>query len=105
MAYAITSFDGRAIPALIPTLGSFLPVVGFKVTISGTTTSEAIKIPNLGIIYGAIVQVIDTNGRVATSDIAVSWSGNTLTLADGSSFNLDAAGHSIYVVAWGKAKV
>ena len=105
MANAVTQWDGKVGKNPLPAIGSFLPVIACKVTISGTTTSEAITVPALTTIRGAHVQVRDTNDKAATSDIAVTWSGNVLTLADGSSFNLDASGHKIYVLVWGEAKL
>jgi hypothetical protein len=104
MAYAITGFNGRAPDRLVEVIGTMVPLVLAKVTISGTTTSEAVVITQLATIRGAIVQVLDSGDRVATSDIDVTWSGNTLTLADGGTFNLDAAGQSIYIAVWGDAR-
>jgi hypothetical protein len=79
-------------------------VVAFKVTISGTTTTESIKIPGLSAIHGAIVQVLDSGNNVVTTDADVTWSGNSLTIADGSTFNLDAASQAIYAIVWGKPR-
>jgi hypothetical protein len=105
MAYTLTGYDGRGVARPLQNIGQFAPLVAFKVTISGTVTSQAIKVPGLSAIHGVIVQVIDTNGDVATADADISWSGNTLTIADGgATFNLDASGHSIYVIAWGKPR-
>lgn len=104
MAYSATGWDGQAIRPL-PSVGHFIPMVAMKVTISGTTTSEAITIPQLTTIKGVIVQVLDSGNNVATTDADITWSGNVLTIADGSTFNLDAAGHAIYILAWGLAKL
>lgn len=105
MAHAVTSWDGRTGPRPVEATGSMLPLVLGLVTVSGTTTSEAVVFPQLTNIKGALVQVLDSGNNVATSDIDVTWSGNTLTLADGSTFNLDAAGHNIYVAVWGTSKL
>jgi hypothetical protein len=105
MAYTLTGYDGRGVARPLQNIGQFAPVVAFKVTISGTTTSEAIKVPGLSSIHGAIVQVLDSSDGVATTDAIITWSGNTLTIADGgATFNLDAAGHKIYVIVWGKPR-
>lgn len=104
MANSVVGFDGNSPPKLLPAIGSYLPVIAFKVTISGTTTTENIPFPFLSTIKGAIIQVLDSGDNVATTDIDVTWSGNILTLADGATFNLDASGHNIYGVVWGTAR-
>ncbi|MFQ5641791.1 MAG: hypothetical protein ACE5IR_27770 [bacterium] len=104
MANTVVGFDGNSPPKLLEVIGSFPSASVIKVTISGTTTSEDVVIPSLSTIRGAVVTVLDSGNNVATSDIDVTWSGNTLTLADGASFNLDASGHAIYAVVWGSAR-
>lgn len=104
MANTVVGFDGNSPPKLLEVIGSFPSASVIKVTISGTTTSEDVVIPSLSTIRGAVVMVLDSGNNVATSDIDVTWSGNTLTLADGASFNLDASGHAIYAVVWGSAR-
>lgn len=104
MANVVVGFDNRTPPKLLEVIGSFPSASVIKVTISGTTTSEDIAIPGLSTIHGAIVTVLDSGDRAATSDIDVTWSGNVLTLADGGSFNLDATGHAIYALVWGNAR-
>lgn len=104
MANIVTGWDGKTPPGLAPSIGSYVPIILFKVTISGTTTSEDLTFAGLSVIHGAIIQVLDSGNNVATTDADVTWSGNVLTLADGSTFNLDASGHNIYGVVWGKAK-
>jgi len=103
VANAVVDFDGQgAVATKLPAVGSFLNLVAFRVTISGTTTSEDIVIPGLNTIQGHIVQVLDSNGDSVTTDIRVTRSGNTLTLANGgATFNLDAASQVIYIIAWG----
>jgi len=105
MANAITAWDGRTGPRPVEATGSMLPLILAKITISGTTTSEAITLPQLAQIKGVIVQVLDSGNNVVTTDIDVTWSNNVLTLADGLTFNLDAAGQNIYVAVWGTAKL
>lgn len=105
MANAVTQWDGKTGKSPLPAIGQFIPVVAAKVTISGTTTSEAIAFPTFSTIRGVMVQVLDSGNNVATTDIDVTWSGSTVTLADGTTFNLDAAGHTIYILVWGDAKL
>jgi len=104
MAIAALGFDGTSPPKMVPALGSFVPACLFSATVSGTTTSEAVTFPNLVTIKGAIIQVLDSGNNSVTTDIDVTWSGNILTLADGSTFNLDAASQVIYGVVWGTAR-
>lgn len=91
------------------TTGGILEIVGvfgdlgmYKITSPGTTT-VTVKLPEITLIKGAIVQVLDSGDRVATSDADVTWSGNSLTIADGGTFSL-ANTQTIYVVAWGDAR-
>jgi len=104
MANTVVGFNGKSPPELLPALGSYVPIIPFKATISGVTTSENISFPQLRAIRGAMVQVLDSGNNVATSDIDVTFSTNVLTLADGATFNLDAANQTIYGVVWGDAK-
>lgn len=87
------------ISTLLETVGSFGNLVEVKVTSPGTT-SVAIGIDKLHQIQGAIVQILDSGDRVATSDADITWSGNTLTIANGGSFNL-ADTQVIYALVWG----
>lgn len=105
MAHAVTQWDGKTGKSPLPAIGQFLPVVAAKVTISVTTTSEAITFPAFSTIRGVIVQVLDSGNNVATTDIDVTWTGSTITLANGSTFDLDASGHAIYLLVWGDAKL
>lgn len=83
-------------------VGVFGDVGLYKITSPGTTT-VTVKLPQLSLIKGAIVQILDSGNRVATSDADLTWSGNSLTIADGGTFSL-ADTMTIYVVAWGEAR-
>ena len=104
MANTVVGFDGKTPANLMPSLGSVCPIIPFSVTITGTTTSEDVTFPNIGVIKGVIVQVLDSGNNVVTTDIDVTWSGNVLTLANGSTFDLDASSQVIYGVVWGTVK-
>jgi len=49
----------------------------------------------------AFLQVRDTGNNIVTTDADVTFTGNILTIADGSTFNLDATAVTIDVIAWG----
>src|SRR5574341_282968 len=101
MANTVTGFNNRTPAGLVEIVGTFAPVIAFRATVSGTTTTEGLVFPGLALIRGAVVQVLDSGNNVATTDADITWSGNTLTIADGSTFNLDASGHVIYGFVWG----
>lgn len=87
---------------LMQMVGVFGDVGLYKITSPGTTT-VTVKLPQLSLIKGAIVQILDSGNRVATSDADLTWSGNSLTIANGGTFSL-ADTMTIYVVAWGEAR-
>ncbi|RMG04686.1 MAG: hypothetical protein D6726_02910 [Nitrospirae bacterium] len=102
----VTNYDGDARPGVVEVLGQFAPIACFKVVPSSSEASAgtlSVTITQLVRITGAMVQVLDSGNNVATSDIDVTWSGNVLTLANGSSFSL-AATQNIYCVVWGIPK-
>jgi hypothetical protein len=81
----------------------------FKCTPSGTTTSEAITFPQFTTIVGWIVFPVGAAGVSGISDGGIgpttSVSGNVLTIADGTDYDLDQASSVIYGIVWGKAKL
>lgn len=87
---------------LLQMVGVFGDVGTYKITSPGTTT-VTVKLPQLTLIKGAIVQILDSGNRVATSDADITWAGNALTIADGGTFSL-ADTMTLYVVAWGDAR-
>ena len=105
MANTVTGYDGKSPPKLARAIGSVTPMIPFSVTVSGTTTSEAVTFSQLTTIRGWVVQNIDTSDEVSTADATVTASGNVLTIADGgSTFDLDASGNTIYGFVWGDPK-
>jgi hypothetical protein len=86
---------------LVEIIGSYGPFSLIKITSPGTT-SVAVRVPGMNKIDGAIVQVLTSGNNVATSDADVTWSGDTLTIADGSSFSL-ADTQTIYALVWGRS--
>lgn len=73
------------------------------VTLPGTT-SVAIPIPGMLTVEGLKgLVILDSGDRVATSDADVTWSGNTVTIADGGSFTL-ANTMTIYLTVFGKRR-
>ena len=54
-------------------------------------------------ITGAVVQVLDNGNNIVTSDADITWSGNVLTIANGSSFSL-AATYTANCIVWGISK-
>lgn len=105
MAFTITNLDGSASTIPVRVIGSFSPFTMIQVSISGTTTSETITLAQYGKIFAVIPVVYSSGNNFANSDIDVVISGNTITLSDGSTFNLDAAGQSIYLLVFGSPKM
>ena len=103
MGHTVVGFDGKSPPGLMPAIGSYTPMIPFKLTATGTTTTEAVTFSQLRTIKGFIAQAV-TNGVVtAAAQIAISASGNVLTIADGTGFDLDASGMVVYGFVWGDA--
>lgn len=86
-------------PNPLVAIGSLVPVVVFTVTTLGTTTVD-IVVAGLSKVTAAIVQITDSGGNVVTSDVDITYSGNTITIADGSSFSL-ADTYVATIIAWG----
>jgi hypothetical protein len=105
MAHTLENIDGAGSAVPVRVLGSFVPMSVVKVNISGTTTSETITLAQYGRIFAVIPTVYSSGNNIATTDIDVVISGNTITLSDGSTFNLDAAGQSIYLLVFGAPKL
>ena len=83
----------------IETIGSFSTIDMKKVTSPGTTSVDIVM--DLKKILSVIVQVLDSGNNVVTSDADITFSGNTVTVADGSSFSL-ADTYIIHVLARGE---
>ena len=96
--------DSRCVAALqrlgFTTVGVFRTAGGQRTATSGEGAANTLDIATgLDTISSAIVQVIRA-GKVATSDAAVSWTGGTITVANGSTFDL-ATGDVINWIAVG----
>ncbi len=105
MSNTTVGFDGKSPPSLLPAIGSFTPMIPFTMTTSGgATTSETITFSQLKTIRGAMIFQLD-GGLIVAGLVAVSWSGNVLTIADGSG-DIDGGGDNspiFYGLVWGDA--
>ena len=110
MGNTTVGYRGVGNAELLPIIGSFCPIIPFKCTISGTTTSEDITFPQLSRIDGVVILPLGASGVTAFGDAdgalgpLVTWSGNVLTIADGTDYNLDQTSSIIYGLVWGPAK-
>lgn len=107
MAVTITANDDTAIPKLFRVIGSFTQLAGASVLIEATVTTFDIVFPSLTTIQGVVgltVRTVSTGAIRTNVGMAVSISGNTLTIADGT-MNLDADTARVDVLVWGKAKL
>jgi len=106
-----TGFNGKTPPTVLPAIGSFIPLIPFSATPENATSME-IVFPQLKTIRGAMIQVQDSGNNIVNGDTEaavfadVTFSGNTLTIADGTDFDLSAftAGR-IFGLVWGDAKL
>ena|SRR3990167_1264826 len=111
MANTTVGTDGVQRANCLEVEGSFAPLIPFKCTISGTTTSEAITFSQLSVIVGVVLLPLGASGVTAFGDTngalgpLVTWSGNVLTIADGTDYDLDQTDSIIYGIVWGKAKI
>ena len=86
-------------PNPLVAVGSLVPMVAFTATTLGTTTVDLV-VAGLSKVTAAIIQITDSGGNVVTSDVDITYSGNTITIADGSSFSL-ADTYVATIIAWG----
>jgi len=111
MSNTTVGTDGVNPPKPVEVVGSFSPLIPFKCTIGGTTTSESITFPQLSVIVGVVILPLGASGVTAFGDSngalgpLVTWTGNVLTIADGTDYNLDQTSSIIYGIVWGKAKL
>lgn len=76
-------------------------------TTSGEASANTLSIDlsaDLGAIDGAVIQVVDSGNNVVTADADVTFSGATLTIADGSTYNT-VAGQIIRGIVFGSLSV
>lgn len=95
----------------VEVVGSYAPLIPFKCTPAATTTSETITFSQLQTIVGVVLLPLgaggislfgDTNGGIGPT---VTFTGNVLTIADGTDYDLDQASSVIYGIVWGIAKL
>jgi hypothetical protein len=106
-----TGFNGKTPPTVLPAIGSFIPLIPFLATPANAATMD-IVFPQLKTIRGVIIQVQDSGNNIVNGDAEaavfadVTFSGNVLTIADGTDFDLSAftAGR-IFGLVWGDAKL
>jgi hypothetical protein len=105
LANTTVGFDGVNRAQLAPAIGSYVPIIPFKCTPSGTTTSEAITFSQLTTIVGVVIFPLGAAGVSGISDggigPTVTFTGNVLTIADGTDFDLDQSSSIIYGIVWG----
>jgi hypothetical protein len=91
MAYTLERLEDRVV-------GSYpAGTVAVKITTPANETSEAIAIPGISRITGVLSFVaLNSSDALMAHDAVLTWSGNVLTIADGSSFDYSAAA-AIYV--------
>lgn len=87
-----------SVPGPIMNVGSLTPVVVMRVTSPGTST-VTIKIPGLSKVTDAIVQIIDSGNNDVTAGVDITFSGNTIVIADGGAYSM-ADTDTIRILAW-----
>jgi len=80
-------------------------LVGKHTVTSGEASANTLTITlsdAMAVVEGGIVQVLDSGNNVVTSDADITFGGSagTLTVADGSTFNL-TAGYVVSYIVWG----
>ncbi len=107
MANVTVGTNGVSRPNCVEVVGSYAPLIPFKCTPTATTTSETITFTQLQSITGVVILPLgaagislfgDTNGGIGPT---VTWSGNVLTIADGTDYDMDQTSSVIYGIVWG----
>lgn len=99
----VTNHAGKATATVVENIGSMGPFCLLKIVPSAadaTANTLSVTVNGLRAILGAIIMVLNSGNNVATSDADVTWSGNVLTIADGSTFDI-ASTMNIYMIVWG----
>lgn len=85
MAYTIASIENRVVGDYISEERSF------KITTPASASSEAITLPGVYAITGIKSFVaLDSGNNYASDGADLTWSGNVLTIADGTGFDYSA---------------
>ena len=106
MANTTVGINGVSRPNCVEVVGSFMPLIPFKCTPAATTTSETITFSQLKTIVGVVLLPLGASGVTAFGDAngalgpLVTWSGNVLTIADGTDYDLDQTSSIIYGIVW-----
>jgi hypothetical protein len=100
--------DGKKPPRPVAVIGSFMPVVPFKVDGAGASTgndSISITFPGLKSIHGHLVQAFVTATGATTNDDAllVTVSGNVLTITEGGAGTIET--DTYHGLVWGEANL
>jgi hypothetical protein len=104
-AVAVTPLGGAKNNAM-QVIGSFLPMGVFKVTgADGEGTSADIVIPGFKSIEAVFPLAIDGGNNNQSMGMDITWSGNTITIADGGDFDLSADGDTLYLLVVGQVNV
>ena len=99
----ITNYNGSGFLSLVENIGQYQPCVMFSlvpVAAEATANTLSVVIPCLRNIRYAIIQTLDSGNNIAVVGADVTWSGNTLTIADGGSYDIVTT-MNIGVIAWG----
>jgi hypothetical protein len=102
MAVVVTPIGGEGLSPMA-IIGSLLPMVVVKVTgADGEGTSADIVIPGFETIEAVLAFCFDSGNNQTITDADITWSGNTVTIADGSTFDLSAVGATLYLLVIGQ---
>lgn len=67
-----------------------------------TGTSCAVTANHVKTIDSVIAMELNSGNNITSSDMDITWSGNTITIADGSSYDLSATGDNITLFVFGE---
>jgi hypothetical protein len=105
----VTNFDGNtSSKKAVEIVGSFGPFCLVKYVPSSaddTAGTVDITFPSLDTIIGWIFTIDQNGANDANLDVAISSSGNVLTIADGAANYTLATTDQIFILVFGKARV
>jgi len=104
----VVGVDGKKPAKPVEVIGSFLPIVPFKVDGAGASTgndSISITFPNMKTIHGWVVDAYVTSTGAKTDDdaILVTASGNVLTITEAGAGTIELDTYQGLV--WGDARL
>lgn len=104
----IVNWDNKSRVELVPSIGTFLPVIAMTLTPTSAEDSAgtlSVTISQLRAITGYICQIrTASTGAVITADAKITKSGNVLTVADGAATYNMATTDEIALIVWGLPK-